>query len=159
MRIFGAIFWAVLLIVIGVVIILNQVFDWNISVFTIVIGVVFVFLGISIITGPSRSSQGTIFAGGVSRPVKSGDNNYIFSSAEISLDDASYDNIEINSVFSGVTLHTNGKSVKIKATGVFSQTVFPDNSALSFGDRVYERDGDDTIYIQTNCVFGSLHID
>jgi hypothetical protein len=100
-----------------------------------------------------------MFAGGVSRSVKSGDNNYIFSSAQISLDDGDYDSIEINSIFSSVTLHTNGKSVRIESTGAFSQTVFPDNSALNFGDRVYERDGDDTILIKTNCVFGSIIID
>ena len=159
MRIFSSIFWAIILIVIGIIVILNQAFGWNISVFAIVIGVVLIFLGISIISGPSHTNSNGVFLGGSQKSVNSGDNNYFFSSVSISLDDLAYDKeIEINSIFSSVDLDTQGKSVKIKSSGAFSNTVFPDSSSLTFGDRVYERDGENTIEIETNCVFGSIVI-
>ena len=39
MKIFNAIFWAVILIIIGLTIILNQMFDWHLNIFAIVFGV------------------------------------------------------------------------------------------------------------------------
>lgn len=159
MRIFGAVFWAIILIVIGVFVILKQVFNWDISIFPIIIGVILVYVGITIIAGPPKNQQNNIFAGGQVTSLKSGDNNYIFSSVILDMDDVQYENVEINSIFSSVKLLTNGKSVKIESTGVFSQTLFPDKSSLSFGDRVYERDGANTVNIETNCVFGSIIIE
>jgi len=159
MRIFGAVFWAIILIVIGIVIILNQVFDWNISVFPIVLGVILIFVGVSIVTGPSKTGVNGVFAGGEVRNIKDGDNSYVFSSVTLDLANTDYDNIEINSIFSSVTVHTSGKSVVIEANGVFSSTIFPDNTTLAFGERVYERDGENTVHIKTNCVFGSIVID
>ena len=122
MRIFGAVFWAVVLIVIGVVIILNQAFDWHISIFAIVIGVVLIFAGVSIITGPSHNGINGVFAGGEVKNIKSGENNYVFSGVTLDLGDTQEREIEINSVFSSVKLHTSGKSVKIESSGVFSST-------------------------------------
>ncbi len=159
MRIFGAVFWAVILIVIGVVIILNQTFDWHISVFAIVIGIILIFSGIAIITRPANTGINGVFANGEIKSIKSGENSYVFSNVILDLNDIADDNIEINCIFSSVKLHTSGKSVKIKANGVFSNTAFPDGSNLAFGDRTYERDGANTVNIETNCVFGSLIID
>lgn len=159
MKIFGAVFWAVVLIVIGVVIILNQTFDWHINVFSIVIGIILIFGGISIITRPSNNGINGVFASGNEKSINSGDNSYVFSSITLNLDDNQYDKIEINSIFSSVKLITNGKSVKIKSNGVFSSTLFPDKSSLAFGERTYERDGEDKIFIETNCVFGSIIIE
>ncbi len=160
MKIFTPVFWAVILIVIGLVIIFNQAFGWNIKIFPIVFGLIIISIGISIIAGPSRKDSTNIFSGSTVTSIHTGDNNYIFSSATVSLDDTTYEkDIEVNSIFSSVKINTNGKSVKIKSSGAFSQTVFPDGSSLSFGDRIYERDGDNTVYIETNCVFGSIEIE
>ena len=159
MRIFGAVFWAVILIVIGIVIILNQVFDWNLNVFAIIFGVILIFVGISLVTGPSKTGVNGVFAGGQVRNVKEGDNSFVFSGVELDLADTQYDNIEINSIFSSVKVHTSGRSVKIESNGAFSNTVFPDNTSLAFGERVYERDGENTIHVKTNCVFGTIVID
>ncbi len=159
MKIFTPIFWAIILIIIGLVIILNQAFGWNVKIFPIVFGIIVISIGISIIAGP-RNQGANIFTGGSGVSIQAGDNNYIFSSATISLDDLSYEkDIEVNSIFSSVKILTNGKSVRIKSNGAFSQTVFPDGSSLSFGDRTYERDGENTVYITTNCVFGSIEIE
>ena len=159
MRIFGAVFWAVVLIAVGVVIILKQVFGWQISIFTIVFGIILIFAGISIITGPSNTGIGGVFAGGEVKSIKRGDNSFIFSGVTLDLKDTQEDEIEINSIFSSVKLHTSGRSVKIESNGAFSNTVFPDKTSLTFGERVYERDGEKTIHIKTNCVFGSIVID
>lgn len=159
MRIFGAVFWAILLIVIGVIIILNQTFGWHISIFPIVIGIVLIFIGISIITGPTKNGINGVFANHNLKSINNGDNSYVFSSVTLSLDDVIYDKVEINSIFSSVKLLTNGKSVKIESNGVFSSTQFPDKSSLAFGERVYERNGKDKIFIETNCVFGSIEIE
>lgn len=159
MKIFGAVFWAIILIVIGIIIILNQTFDWHINIFSIVFGIVLIFIGIAIIMRPSHSGINGMFANGKIKNIKSGENSYIFSSITLNLNDINSNEIEINSVFSNIKLNTAGKSVRIKSSGVFSSTIFPDKTSVSFGDRIYERDGENTIYIETNCVFGSIVIE
>ena len=159
MKLFGAVFWAVVLIVMGVVIILNQTFGWHINVFAIVFGIFLIFFGISIITRPAQTGINGMFANGKISSIQKGDNSYIFSNITLDLSDFDQEKIEINCVFSSVKLHTSGKSVQIKSTSAFASTVFPDGSNVIFGERVYERDGENKIIIETNCVFSSLYID
>ncbi|MCK5128936.1 MAG: hypothetical protein KAQ68_03720 [Clostridiales bacterium] len=159
MKLFGAVFWAVILIVIGIVIILNQTFDWSVSVFAIVFGVILIFLGISVLTRPTNTGINGVFANGSIQSLNKNDNSFIFSNVTVTLDGYEDDNLEVNSIFSNVKIHTNGKSVIVKSSGAFSSTVFPDRSVLSFGDRMYERDGENTIHIKTSCVFGSITIE
>lgn len=159
MKIFGSLFWAVILVVIGVLIILKETFGWHISIFSIVFAVILILLGIAILTKPSGSGFNRVFANGRVQKIKNGEASYIFSNVTVDLSECDSDNIEINSIFSSVRVLTQGRSVRISASGAFSNTVLPDKTNLSFGERVYERDGLNRTNIETSCVFGEMIIE
>ncbi len=161
MKLFGPLFWAIMLILAGGLLLLNHLFNWNIRVFGVLLGVFFVLLGISFITGPRffyRGEEG-IFMSGRVVPNNKNEANCIFSSATVDLDDYDEDELEVNSVFASTILDTHGRALKIKGTCVFGTLRLPDGSSIVFGDRTYVQEGEgEPVEIEANCVFGSLII-
>jgi hypothetical protein len=159
MKVFGSLFWAIILVLVGVLIILKESFGWQISIFSIVFAVILILLGIAILTKPSGSGFNKVFANGKVQKLKNGEASYIFSNVTVDLSECDSNKVEINCIFSNVRVLTGGRSVRVTASGAFSSTILPDNTTLSFGDRVYERDGLNQINIETSCVFGEMIIE
>lgn len=163
MKIFGPLFWAIMLILAGGLMLLKHIFNWQINVFGVLVGVFFVLLGISFITGPRfmhRGAEQGIFMNGKIVANDKNEANCIFSNATVDIDSFDDDKeIEINSIFGSTIFDTHGRSVKIEGTCAFGTLRFPDGSTVAFGDRTYVQEGEgEQVKIEANSVFGSLII-
>lgn len=165
-----AVFWGVLLIVFGALLIVKKYVPFNLPVGRIVIALVFVYLGVRIILrGPTVRDENTVVFG--SRTTLSGevrgsrDYNVIFGSSDIDFttmpaDDAAR---EVNVIFGSGTLRVNPETpVKIVMSAVFGSVRSPDGSTVSFGDRTWTsaayREGSPALRVKAAAVFGSLNI-
>jgi len=158
MRPFGAVFWAILLILGGALLLLKHVLRWNVNVFGIIFGVFLLLLGICIITGWNKRANDDIFMGGGVQSVAD-EASYVFSNVTVDLDNAQQE-VEINSIFSNVRVNVGNHRVKIKGSGAFCSIRMPDGGTVTFGERTYYGDGEGPeIEIEANCVFGSIVFD
>jgi len=173
MRMFSlidAVFWGVLLIAAGVLLIVKKYVPFSLPVGRIIVALVFVYLGVRIIVhGPTVREENTVVFG--SRTMLSGetrgsrDYNVIFGSGDIDLtglpaDDATR---EVNVIFGSGTLRVNPDApVHIRMSSVFGSVRAPDGSTVSFGDRTWTspayREGSPALRIKAAAVFGSLSI-
>lgn len=165
-----AVFWGVLLIVLGALLIARKYVPFNLPVGRIIIALVFVYLGVRIILrGPAVRDENTVIFG--SRTTLAGetrgsrDYNVIFGSGDIDFttmpaDDATR---EVNVIFGSGTLRVNPEApVKIVLSAVFGSVRAPDGSTVSFGDRTWTsaayREGSPALRVKAAAVFGSLNI-
>lgn len=160
MRVFSPIFWAVMLIAGGVLMLVNYIFHLNIRVLGVLFGIFFIMLGISIIT--NKTSFGNkdmrIFGNGIYRVDADGKADIIFSEARIDLDDFEGDDVKIDCIFSSVIIKST-RPLNIKASSVFGSVTNADGSTISFGDRSWTTSGEgQAINVKIDCVFGSVKI-
>lgn len=162
MRPFSVLFWAVLLILAGLVMLIDHFGRLNLKVGSIIFGLFVILLGISMLTGGLRRSgvtdrENMIFGSGTVSVDDDGDCNLIFSSGTVDLRDRDRlpRRVEVNVVFSSARVLLPDGPVRVKATSAFGQIVLPEGSSVAFGDRSYTREGDDPLEVEINCVFGS----
>ncbi|MGI5877514.1 MAG: hypothetical protein ACOX7W_02770 [Christensenellales bacterium] len=162
MKPFNVLFWAVLLILAGLVMLINHFGRLNLKVGSIIFGLFIILLGISMLTGSLRTSEvpgreNMIFGSGTVSVDEDGDCNLVFSSATVDLRDRDRlpRRIEVNVVFSSARVLLPEGPVRVRATSAFGQVVLPEGGSVVFGDRSYSREGDDPIEVEINCVFGN----
>lgn len=170
MKLFDNIFWGVLFIFIGVILILKYLFHLNIPVGRVVVAFFLVYCGIIIAFGGRIYSQNNggnmIFnSGEMNIADKDSEYNIIFSSGTVDLTSTPVKSkkIEINCVFSkGTVIIGRDMPVVVKANSAFGATNLPDNTSISFGEHTYSSggytDSSDCLIIETNSVFGQLDI-
>jgi hypothetical protein len=165
-----AVFWGVLLIVLGALLILKKYVPFNLPVVRIIVALVFVYIGVRIIVrGPTVRDENTVVFG--SRTTLAGetrgsrDYNVIFGSGDIDFTTMAPDDAtrEVNVIFGSGTLRVNPEApVKISMSSVFGSVRSPDGSTVSFGDRTWTsaayREGSPALRIKAAAVFGSLSI-
>jgi predicted membrane protein len=175
MKMGGSFFWGILLVVIGISLIIKVILHVDIPIFRIVFAFIFIFIGIRILTGNSRSEKFD------KKPndVIFGDNNIIFDKnipkeqniifGRGLIDLRHIDStslpavIEINTIFgSGEIIIPKELQVRIKVDAAFSGATLPNNNTSAFGTIYYESPGFDAnkayLSIKINVVFGSLNI-
>lgn len=181
--IFSGIFWGLVLILIGLSIIIRIVFNIDIPVFQIIIGLLLIYLGLQIVFGssfliPRRLDRSVIrvskrVAGERwEREVKSVQNkdgktyNIIFSTGNIDLsaigEIKENVSVSINVVFASAVVWPNPNiPASIKSSTVFGKTVLPDKTVSFFGDSYSDTETErdqPVMFIEINTVFGSTEV-
>lgn len=168
--VFNSIFWGLVLVAAGVLMIINYIFKLNIPVFKILVGLVLIYIGVYIILGfkgwkiqSYYDGKTAVFSDMSIKPEKvESEYNIIFSKGEIDLSamtEADLNkHIDISAVFgSAVVKLPANLPVKVRGSAVFGSVTLPNKQSLGFGDIRYDSaQGDSAIYIEANAVFGNI---
>lgn len=171
MKFSGEFILAFLLIALGVILLVRQIFGITIPIFKILIGLFFVYLGFSIIFGGFgiRAENTLVFTSGTFKVEQlESDYNLIFSSGDVNLLDVTPDHgrqkTEVNVIFSsGRILVDPDTPVIMRINSVFGSADVPDRNVSGFGSQDYRTEGvgdeaKDPIEIKANVVFSSLKV-
>jgi len=168
MRLFGGMFMGIMLLVVGVILLLNSIFNFNINIFKLILGIIIVLFGVFILFNGFgfEDSRNIIFREGVIRVSKAQDEyNIIFASGTVDLSKIIISNdikkIKINAIFADgkVILNPEVPTV-IKASSAFGELELPDKSSVIFSSKEYKTgkfsDNQGYFKIEANAVFGKL---
>ena len=168
MRLFGGMFMGIVFLVVGVILLLNSIFNFNINIFKLILGIIIVLFGVFVLFNGFgfEDSRNIIFREGVIRVLKAQDEyNIIFASGTVDLSKVKVGNnvrkIKINTIFADgkVILNPDVPTV-IKASSAFGELELPDKSSVTFGSTKYETaeivENRGYLEIDANAVFGKL---
>ncbi len=168
---FSSFFWGAVIILFGLSIILNAVFHIRIPVFSIIIALIFIYLGMKILFGSFgiKTSKNTVVfsTSNMKCANKNEEYNIIFGKgsidlSEIELDDEFLD-FEVNVVFGrGDVMINPAKPFIVKVSSVFSSAHLPDGNVAAIGNNTYISPGyvkgQKYISVRADVVFGELNI-
>ena len=168
---FSSFFWGAVIILFGLSIILNAVFNIKIPVFSIIIALIFIYLGLKILAGSFgiKTSRNTVVfsSSEIKSSNKNEEYNIIFGKgsidlSEIELDDEFLD-FEVNVVFGkGDVMIDPAKPFIVKVSSVFSSAHLPDGNVAAIGNNSYISPGyvkgQKYISVRADVVFGELNI-
>lgn len=165
MRILNEYFWGIFLILVGVVFLLKQIFKIDIPVFRTIAGILFIYIGLTIMFGGSISgSKSSVVFGNRNIYVTELKNEYniIFGSGTIDLSDVVISGdkrIKINTIFSTSKIIINkNQPISIKSNAAFSSATMPNNLSHYFGNSTYmnnSENGSGHLEIELNTVFAN----
>ncbi len=171
MKMGAGLFWGIILIVIGLSIIFRIIF--GISIFRVVIAVIFILIGLKILIGRpfihyEEGENNVIFRERryVNVPVDGMEYNTIFGKAVYDFRDITAlsnqrTKITFNTVFGSTeVLLSPSLPVKIKTDAVFSAASMPNGNSAAFGSTRYSSvnvsDSASVLEIEAHVVFGGL---
>ncbi len=166
----NALFWGTVIIIVGLLIILNAALGIKLPIFRILLGVLFLYLGIKIIVGISGRRtycQRVKIYKEVTKDTK--EYSIVFSNQKLDFSQlkpqAGRTDIEVNVAFGGAEIKIDpAQPVKIKASVAFGAANFPDGTTTGFGEYTYmtpsyqEGTTLDYLYIKLNTAFGNATI-
>ncbi|MCD6329618.1 MAG: hypothetical protein J7M10_04580 [Candidatus Cloacimonetes bacterium] len=168
---FSSFFWGAVIILFGLSIILNAVFNIKIPVFSIIIALIFIYIGLKILFGSFgiKASKNTVVfsSSDLKSANKNEEYNIIFGRGSIDLSEVELDdehlNYEVNVIFGkGDVLIDPNKPVIVKVSSVFSSAHLPDGNVAAIGNNSYVSPGyvkgKKYISVNTDVVFGELNI-
>ncbi len=167
---FNAIFWGLVLVIAGILLILNFLFKLNIPVFKILVGLVLIYIGVYIILGfkgwrveSYNDGKTAVFSDMSIKPEKvENEYNIIFSKGEIDLSGMTNadigKHIDISAIFGSASVKLPADlPVKVRGSAVFGSITLPDKQSLGFGDVNYNSsEGSEAVYIEASAVFGNI---
>jgi hypothetical protein len=168
--IFNALFWSGVLILLGIGIILNAVLRTRIPFFRIFFSLLFIYIGISLLFGPSwRARHGHSLKGSERISVVGSSGNYdvVFGQSDIDLTKIELrDQIrreEANVIFGSGQIRINSQMpVRAEISSAFAEAVMPEGISISFGSYTYRsKNLDETkpyLLIKASVVFGKLEL-
>lgn len=169
-------FWGIILILVGVSLILKIVFNIEFSIFRVIFAFLLIYFGIKIFIGKdfslfpdSNKDDQVVFSEKTIKTVENGkEYNVIFGGAKFDLHDMTFPDssvihIKVNTIFGGSQITMNpGVAIQVNSNTVFAGTKMPDGNTSAFGSLNFESDtakkGKVKLVIETNTVFGGLHI-
>jgi len=170
MRIFGGVFMGVVFLAVGIILLLNTFFNFNINVFKLTIGVLIVLFGVFILFNGFgfQDSRNIIFREGIIRVSEvQKEYNIIFSSGTVDLSKVKIEGevkkIAVHTIFAdGKIILNSDVPTLIRASSAFGELELPDRSSVIFSSQKY-RIGDISadqgyLEIEANAVFGRLQI-
>jgi predicted membrane protein len=154
-------FWGAIVVIVGLVIIANAIFNINIPVFKVLLGIFFIYLGVKMLlelkpNSVNNSSNVSVFNEGSFEGTTLDDKEFsaVFGKQTIDLRTVEFPNIskiEVNAVFGSSTLYLpQGINAEIEQTAVFG-SVYDRRNALN-------QTGDKILKIEANAVFGKVVI-
>ena len=174
MKMAPAVFWGIILVVIGLSIIFRIIFDINL--FRVLIAVFLILIGIKILIG----NKGIFNFSTVKSDVIFGDRkfsempdnkteyNVIFSRSEFYYKDINFKKdkpvkIKINTIFGATEIRIDENSpVKVKVNAVFAGAKLPEGNTVVFGSSEWAGKTFDTsrnyLYIEADVIFGSIEV-
>lgn len=167
----SGIFWGVLIIIIGIVVIINVIFGSKIPIFPLIIGLILIYFGIRIIAGMScrRSVKVAAFEEKNIETKAGGKYDVVFGKSVIDLTGIELkegiSKVEVNTIFGSSVIKIDpNMPVKIRASSAFGSARTPDENMVSFGEHTYKSDSLKTtetknyLLIVLNVVFGSSEV-
>ena len=170
----------VLIIIFGVLMLLRNLFGWNISFFRVLVGVVIVAIGISLLTGgarwfregfgsqnraearykgaPAGADQEIVFSQRHFTATGSAKFSYIFSSGTVDLTNlpSGQYTIQVDAIFAGVTVYVRpGQEIKVRGGAAFGSFRTPGGDGVYFGN-IGRGEGDATL--EGTAVFGGIEV-
>jgi hypothetical protein len=168
MRIFGGYFIGIVFLVIGIVLLLNSIFNFNVHTFKLIVGIVIVLFGVFILFNGFgfQDSRSIIFREGIIRVSEVQDEyNIVFASGTVDLSKVKIENevkkIKVNTIFAdGKVILNPDVPTLIKASSAFGELELPDRSSVIFSSQKYKIGDISTnqgyLEIEANAVFGKL---
>lgn len=168
----SGVFWGAVVILLGLSIILKEVFHIHIPVFRVLLGVFLLYLGARIIAGGFGRNWGSgdsaVF-GNAHMKYDSDKRDYsiVFGSGTIDLTNVrsviENRKIEVNVVFGNGMVRINDSiPLVIKSSTAFGATIMPNNNSAAFGETRYTSpsyvEGQPHLTLETNAVFGKVEV-
>ncbi|MBS4016031.1 MAG: hypothetical protein KGZ86_06325 [Candidatus Latescibacteria bacterium] len=168
----SGIFWGVLIVVIGILVLIRVIFGVQIPILSLIIGLLLIYFGVRIITGMSccRRPRTVVFEEKHIRGTAAQEKyDVVFGKSTIDLTSIELkpgmNKVEINTIFGNSIIKIDpAMPVKIRASAVFGSARLPDGSTTAFGDYTYQTDtlkhneSKDYLLIKLDVVFGSAEI-
>jgi len=168
MRLSGGVFMGIIFLTVGIILLLNSFFNFNINMFKLIIGIVIILFGIFVLFNGFgfQDSRNIVFKEGIIRVSEVQDEyNIIFASGTVDLSKVRVEDevkkIEINTIFAeGKVILNPDVPTLIKASSAFGELKLPDRSSVVFGSQKY-RIGEVSanqgyLEIEASAVFGAL---
>jgi predicted membrane protein len=170
--IFSGIFWGIILILLGLSVILNIVFNIHLPFFRILFSLIIIYFGLRLLVGGAWCShaKNSAICQKADITVNQTDNEYkvIFGRATFNTSDTLNSemkrNISVKTIFGeGTIIISSTVPTIVRVTSAFGSATFPDGNTITFGEYTYRNKacGSDL----TNCkrinaevVFGSMKI-
>ena len=168
MRLFSGMYMGIAFLVVGIILLLNSIFNFNINIFKLIVGVFIVLFGIFILFNGFgfKDSRNIIFREGVIRVLKVQDEyDIIFASGTVDLSKIKIGNevkkIKINTIFAeGKVIINSEIPMMIKASSAFGELELPDKTSVIFSSKEYKTvnfdENQSYFKIEANAVFGKL---
>lgn len=168
MRLFGGVFMGIIFLTVGIILLLNSFFNFNISIFKLIIGIIIVLFGVFVLFNGFgfQDSRNIVFREGTIRVSEVQDEyNIVFASGTVDLSKVKIEDevkkIEVNTIFAeGKVILNPDVPTLIKASSAFGELKLPDRSSAVFGSQEYkigEISADQGyLEIEASVVFGAL---
>ncbi|OGS20524.1 MAG: hypothetical protein A2252_09705 [Elusimicrobia bacterium RIFOXYA2_FULL_39_19] len=174
---FSGIFWGAVLILLGISVILKVAFNINIPVFKIGVGLVFIYIGIRMITGGffgqdwcCRTDRNSEMFGEFKTQYtpERKEYNVVFGKSILDLSEIKLQEspaaVKSSTVFGETIIKVKQDiPVMIIVSSAFAGAKMPDGTVLSFGNYTYKskayKDGEKFLKLEADVVFGSLVIE
>lgn len=172
----ASLFWGILLIIVGISLILKIIFNIDFSIFRVVVAFLLIYLGIKLFIGKdfslfpeSEKDSQVVFSEKTIKTLEDGkEYNVIFGGArfdlhEMQIPDSVTIHVKINTIFGGSQVIINPDlPIHVNSNTVFAGTKMPDGNTAAFGSLNFDSDtakkGKPRLIIETNTVFGGLHL-
>lgn len=164
LQLFNGLFWGILLLASGVIILVSLFFKLQIQTVKLIFGVFVVLIGVSLLTsnfgwGNFSLNNGNTIAFTEHREVECKEGNdyfVVFGSARYDLSKLEPGSmVRINCAFGSCTVKLPSGNYVVAANSVFGSIHLPDGS-VSFGNRIYDTGGENKINVDVGCAFGSV---
>jgi len=167
----SAVFWGVIIILLGLSIILKEIFGVHIPVFRIFVGLILIYLGVKILAGGfwrHHYANSVVFnEANMNFDESQQDYNIVFGHGVIDLFkmDASHTNrsFDVNVVFGNGTLILNDSiPIFVEISSAFGTAIVPDKTINALGKSTFTttayKANEPYTYIKASVVFGRLDI-
>ncbi len=167
--VFSGLFWGGFVILIGVGIIVNVLFDVKIPIGKIIFAMLFIGIGINILVngfGPTKGKDVIFNEGKSTYSQDVNEYNIVFGKNSIDFTEQTEvtenKKVELNCVFGDGVIKINEKlPMKVKISSAFAGAQTPDGNTIAFGEYTYTTPSFDKdkphILLKANVVFGALH--
>lgn len=167
----SAVFWGVVIILIGLSIILREVFDIHFPFLRVFFGILLIYWGVKVIAGGfnrSWNNNTVVFnESNIDYDNSRKEYNVVFGRSSIDLFKMPMptrdERIEMNVVFgSGKLIINDSIPMRVEMNTVFGNIQAPDRNKAGFGSTHYStaayKDGEPCIRLEANAVFGNIEI-
>lgn len=163
---FKKVFWPILFISAGAIIIINTIFNLHIRLSRLIFAIILIYIGLSIIWG-KKSENSAVISEAKINSEKSRNYSYVFGNGDVDLTDIylNGDNVNVKAdiVFGTGRVKLKGSTpAVIKMESFFASTSYMGDNIV-FGEKTVRTpsyiDGDPYLNLRVSTVFGSVNID
>jgi hypothetical protein len=161
------VFWPILFILAGAVILLNSIFNFHIRLNKLIFAVILIYIGLTILNGKKNEKTGAVFSEAKTNSDKSRDYSFVFGNGNVDLTDIFLNGDNIN-IKTDIVFGTGNIKLKrsiptvIKIGSFFASTNYMGENMV-FGERTVRTpsyvEGEPFLSLRVNTVFGSANID